>query len=84
MIITDENITQSEGLSYDLANNATIYISVSNLQSTNAKTSYLYVYLKIGIPNTTTYSWYAILLKSHGEALIVAHPRSTIYIQPTK
>jgi hypothetical protein len=60
MIITDENITQSEGLSYDLANNATIYISVSNLQSINTKTSYPYVYLKIGIPNTTTYSLYVI------------------------
>ncbi|MCJ7719651.1 hypothetical protein MUO69_06965 [Candidatus Bathyarchaeota archaeon] len=43
LIITDENIAQSEVLSYDLANNATIYISVSNLQSSNTKTSYLWM-----------------------------------------
>jgi hypothetical protein len=60
IIINDGNITQSEGMPYGLASNATIYISVRNLQSINAETSYLYVYLKILIPNTTTYSLYAI------------------------
>jgi hypothetical protein len=58
--IDNGNITQSEGMSYGLASNATVYISVSNLQSINAETSYLYVYLKIRIPNTTTYLLYVI------------------------
>jgi hypothetical protein len=60
IIINYGNITQSEGIPYGLASNATIYISVSNLQSINAETSYLYVYLKILTPNTTTYLLYVI------------------------
>jgi len=60
IIINNGNITQSEGSPYVLAGNATIYISMSTLQATNAGTSYLHVYLKILTPNTTTYLLYVI------------------------
>ena len=60
IIVNDGAVTQTEGPPYSLTGNATVYISVSNLQSINAETSYLYVYLKIRIPNTTTYLLYVI------------------------
>jgi hypothetical protein len=60
IIVDDGAVTQTEGPPYSLTGNATVYISVSNLQSINAETSYLYVYLKIRIPNTTTYLLYVI------------------------
>jgi hypothetical protein len=60
IIVNDGAVTQTEGPPYSLTGNATVYISMSNLQSINAETSYLYVYLKIRIPNTTTYLLYVI------------------------
>ena len=60
IIIDGGVITQSQGPQYDLLDSATIYISISNLQATTIGTSYLYVYLKILVPDTSTYSLYII------------------------
>ena len=60
IIVSDGSITQSEGLPYNLAGNATIYISMSNLQATTNDLSYLYVHLKIQVPDTSTYMLYLI------------------------
>ena len=60
IVVSDGNITQSQGALYNLAGNATICIEISNLQASTADTSYLYVYLKVLVPNTTTYSLYVI------------------------
>jgi hypothetical protein len=56
------SIVKSEGEPYNLPGgvNSTIYISISNLQATNSEKSYLYVYLKILVPNTSTYSLFII------------------------
>jgi len=56
IIINGGVITQSEGAPYDLAGSATIYISISNLWATASGTSRLYLYLKIQVPNTSTYN----------------------------
>jgi len=60
--VSGGSIVKSEGESYNLPGgvNSTIYISMSNLLATTAGTSYLYVYLKIRVPNTSTYSLYVI------------------------
>jgi hypothetical protein len=60
IIINGGIITQSEGPQYDLLGFASIYISISNLQATNSEKSYLYVYLKILVPNTSTYNLFII------------------------
>jgi hypothetical protein len=60
IIVNNGNITQSEGALYDLLGNATVYIKISNLQSSTAGTSCLYAYLKILVPNTTNYLLYII------------------------
>jgi len=60
IIVTAGAITQSEGALYDLAGNATVYISVSNLQASTSGTSYLNVYLKILVPIVSTYAQYTI------------------------
>jgi len=60
IIINGGIITQSEGPQYDLVGSATIYISMSNVQASASGTSYLYVYLKILVPDTSTYSLYII------------------------
>jgi len=60
IIISGGVITQSEGPQYDLPGVATRYISIVNLSESTSGTSYLYVYLKILIPDTTTYSLYII------------------------
>jgi hypothetical protein len=60
IIISDGVITQPEGPQYNLTGNATIYISISNLQAINSEKSYLYVYLKILVPNTSTYNLFVI------------------------
>jgi hypothetical protein len=49
-------ITQSEGPQYDLFGYANITISISNLLANTRGTSYLYVYLKVLVPNTSTYN----------------------------
>jgi len=58
--VSGGSIVKSEGPPYNLAGNATIYISISNLQATTTGTSYLYVYLKIQVPNISTYILYVI------------------------
>jgi hypothetical protein len=60
--VSGGNITKSEGEPYNLPGgvNSTIYISMSNLQAITTGTSYLYVHLKIQVPNTSTYSLYVI------------------------
>jgi len=60
IIIDGGVITQSEGPQYNLAASATIYISISNLQTNTTGASYLYVYLKILFPGTSVYSLYII------------------------
>jgi len=60
IIVSGGSITQSEGPLYNLAGNATIYISMSNLQANAGGTSYIYVHLKILTPNTSTYAKYVI------------------------
>jgi len=60
IIINDGVTTQSEGPQYDLAGSSTIYIRISNLQVSTAETSYLYVYLRILSPSTSTYSLFII------------------------
>jgi len=60
IIVNYGTITQPEGPPYNLPGNATIYISMSNIQATTTDTSYLYVHLKIQAPNTSTYSLYVI------------------------
>lgn len=62
IIVTDGNITHPGAL-YDLAGSQTIYISMSNLQASTSGTSYLYVYLKILVPDTSTYAKYVITFK---------------------
>jgi len=63
VIISNGVVTQSEGTLYDLAANTTIYISINNLQATNNEISYLYLYLKILVPNTSTYNLFMITFK---------------------
>jgi hypothetical protein len=63
IIISGGVITQSEGLQYDLPGNATRYISIVNLNAGLSGTSYLYVYLKILVPSTSTYSLFIITFK---------------------
>jgi hypothetical protein len=62
IVVTNGSITQSQGPLYSLPGGAgsTIYVSMSNPQASTTGTSYLYVYLKVLVPNTTTYSLYAI------------------------
>lgn len=61
--ISSGSVTQSEGELYDLTGSATIYISMSNLQASTSGTSYLYVYLKILVPNTSTYNLFIIVFE---------------------
>lgn len=63
IVVSGGNITQSEGTLYDLAGSVTIYISISNLQATTSETSYIYVYLKILVPSTSTYNLFVITLE---------------------
>jgi hypothetical protein len=60
IIVSNGIITQPEGALYDLAGSTTIYISMSNVQATTSGTSYIYVYLKVLKPNTSTYSLFII------------------------
>lgn len=60
IIINNGIITQSVGPQHDLLSSVTIYISISNLQATNSEISYLYVYLEILAPNTSTYNLFII------------------------
>jgi hypothetical protein len=60
IIVGGGSIIQSEGPLYDLAGNATIYIKISNLKANPGSTSYIYVHLKILVPDTSTYAKYVI------------------------
>jgi hypothetical protein len=60
IIVSNGIITQSEGALYDLAVSATIYIKMSNVQAPTSGTSYIYVYLKVLVPSTSTYSLFII------------------------
>jgi hypothetical protein len=62
IVVNSGSITQSQGALYNLLGGAgsTIYISMSNLQANTTGASYLYVYLKVLVPNKTTYSLYII------------------------
>ena len=60
IILTGGNINQTEGTLYDLTGSTTIYISITNLQASTSGISHLYVYLKILVPGTSTYSLYII------------------------
>ena len=61
--VSGGNITQPEGPPYNLTSNMTTYISISDLQATSSGTSYLYVYLKILVPSTSTYNLFIITLE---------------------
>ena len=54
IIVNNGVITQSQGALYNLYGNATIYISINNVITNQTGTSYLYVYLRILVPNTST------------------------------
>jgi hypothetical protein len=60
--ISGGSIIKSEGEPYDLpgGSGSTVCISISDLQATTSDTSYLYVYLKIRAPDTSTYSLFVI------------------------
>ena len=60
IIVNNGIVTLPQGQPYNLTGNATIYISMSNLQASASGTSDLYVYLKILTPGTSTYLRYII------------------------
>lgn len=62
VIISSGSIIQSQGAFFSLPSGAgsTVYVSMSNLLANATGSSYLYVYLKILMPSTTTYSLYVI------------------------
>ena len=62
IVVNSGSIIQSQGALYNLPGSAgsTVYIGMSNLLANATGASYLYVYLKILMPNTTTYSLYVI------------------------
>ena len=63
VIISNGNITQSEGTIYNLTGNVIMYIKIGNVQANATGTSYLYTYLKILVPNTSTYSLFIITVE---------------------
>jgi hypothetical protein len=62
IVVSNGNITQSEGALYNLPASvgSTVYISMSTLQTNATGLSYLYIYLKVLVPNTSTYSLYSL------------------------
>lgn len=62
VIISSGSVTQSAGAILNLPAGAgsTVYVSMSNLLANTTGSSYVNVYFKILMPNTTTYSLYAI------------------------
>jgi len=63
--VSGGNITNSEGDPYNLpgGQGTTIYISMSNLLASTSGTSYVYVHLRIQVPNISTYILYVIIFK---------------------
>jgi hypothetical protein len=64
IVVNSGSITQSQGALYNLpgGSGSTIFISMSNLVANATGTSYLYVYLEVLTPNTSTYLLYPITL----------------------
>lgn len=60
IVVSGGVITQSEGPAYNLNSSTTIKIKMSNVDATSVGISYLYVYLKILVPETSTYLLYII------------------------
>ncbi len=62
IIVSSGTVTQSQGALFNLpgGSGSTVYVSMSNLLANATGSSYLYVYLKILTPNTTTYLLYVI------------------------
>jgi hypothetical protein len=60
IIISNGIISLSEGSLYGLAGTTTKYVSMNSLQSNTTGTSLLYTYLRVRVPNTSTYSLYII------------------------
>jgi len=62
IVISGGNITQSQGPPYDWlgGTGSKISLSMGNLEASTTGASYVYVYLKILMSNTTTYSLYII------------------------
>jgi hypothetical protein len=62
IVVNSGSIIQSQGALHNLPASAgsTVYIGMSNLLANATGASYLYVYLKILTPNTSTYLLYAI------------------------
>ena len=59
IIIENGSFNQTEGPWYNLASMETTYIAIT-VQANSEATSYIYTYLEILIPNTTTYAQYVI------------------------
>jgi len=55
IVVSSGSIIQSEGPAYSLNGSTTIKIKMSNVDATSSGISYLYVYLKILVPDTSTY-----------------------------
>jgi len=63
IVITDGSITQSEGSMYNLSGSTTIYISIDGLRTNGNGVSWLYVYLIILVPGTSTYTRYPLVFE---------------------
>jgi hypothetical protein len=62
IVVNGGSIVQSQGALYNLlgGSGSTVHVSMSNLLANATGSSYLYVYLEILTPNTSTYLLYAI------------------------
>jgi len=60
--ISGGSIVKFEGEPYNLLGGlgSTIYISMNNLQASTTETSYIYIYLKISVPEFSTYNLFII------------------------
>ncbi len=63
--VNNGSIIKSQGDPYNLPGGvgSTVYISMNNLQVTASDISYIYVYLKIRVPNTSTYNLFTIVFE---------------------
>ncbi|MGD0159582.1 MAG: hypothetical protein ABSB89_04720 [Candidatus Bathyarchaeia archaeon] len=62
IVVNGGSIVQSQGALFNLlgGSGTTIYVSISNLLANSTGTSYLYAYLEILTPNTSTFLAYAV------------------------
>ena len=63
IIIENGSYINQTGPWYDLGSSRTIYIAMT-VQANSAATSYVYAYLEIRTPNTTTYAQYVIIFET--------------------